>query len=317
MDGSRMLDREKHQVEDLVADSLGHAVDDVSLLAAGAWSRAFSFRAGSQDFVVRLSALDEDFHKDRLAARHASAALPIPRVLEVGTTESGFFAISERAFGDDLENADEAQMRARLPALMAALDAMRTADIADTSGYGVWRADGNAHHATWREALLSAAIDGPGRRNHGWRERLASSPTGTGAFDAAFEELRRLAEVIPQSRHLIHADLLNRNVLAEGDRITGVFDWGSSMYGDFLFDLAWISFWAPWYPAWAVIDFREAAARHYAAIGLEVPAFEERLRACEIYIALDGQAYQAHRGRWSDLEWTAARTYEVARGGRR
>ena len=50
-----------------------------------------------------------------------------------------------------------------------------------------------------------------------------------------------------QERHLIHSDLLNYNVLVADGRISAVIDWGCAMYGDFLYDLAWFEFWAPWY----------------------------------------------------------------------
>jgi hygromycin-B 4-O-kinase len=85
------------------------------------------------------------------------------------------------------------------------------------------------------------------------------------------------------------------------------------MYGDFLYDLAWFVFWAPWYPAWHGIDFVAAAARHYATIGLEIPHFAERLACYQIHIGLDGMAYQAFTERWEMLAETAARTLGVAR----
>jgi hygromycin-B 4-O-kinase len=129
-----------------------------------------------------------------------------------------------------------------------------------------------------------------------------------------FEQLESVAASLPDERHLIHSDLLNRNVLVDDDRITAVFDWGSSMYGDFLLDLAWICFWAPWTPAYRAIDFRQAAVDYYATIGLEVRQFDDRLRACELWIGLDGQVYQASRGRWDEIAWTAARTLAIARG---
>ena len=79
--------------------------------------------------------------------------------------------------------------------------------------------------------------------------------------------------------------------------------------------LAWIDFWAPWSPDWRGVDIVAAAAgEHFEAIELDVPNFAERLRACEIWIGLDGQAYQASKGSWGDLGRTAARTLEVARG---
>jgi hygromycin-B 4-O-kinase len=235
-------------------------------------------------------------------------------VLEIGRAPGGFYAVSERRFGGLLEDADEAQLVALLPSLIRLLDAIRQADISGSSGYGLWGADGDAPYPSWRATLLDVATDRTTQREHGWRQRLAASPTGDGPFLEAYERLASLADALPDDRHLIHSDLLHGNVLVEGDRITAVLDWGSAMYGDFLYDLAWITFWSAWYPAWRAIDFRTAAARHFEAVGLDVPRFEERLRACELHVGLSGQAYHAFRGFWDDLAWTAARTLELARG---
>jgi hygromycin-B 4-O-kinase len=262
--------------------------------------------------VIRFGAHWEDFAKDRLAARYACPALPIPRVAEMGETDGGYYAISERVYGDTIDDVDEAQMRALLPALFAAFDAARLADLSGTSGYGGWGADGSAPFPSWRAALLDIANDRPGDRIHGWRARLATSAVGSGPFDAAYRRLQALAVHVPEDRHLIHSDLLHYNVLVQGDRITGVLDWGCALYGDFLYDLAWFCFWQPWYPVWQGIDFRTEYVRRCDAIGLDVPRFDQRLRACQIHIGLAGQAYQAYAGDWTNLHDTALRTLEVA-----
>ena len=85
------------------------------------------------------------------------------------------------------------------------------------------------------------------------------------------------------------------------------------MYGDFLYDVAWFSFWSAWYRAWDGIDFAQEAKHHLQSIDLTVPDFEERLRCYELHIGLGGQAYCAFAGHWVDLEWTAQRTLAVAR----
>jgi hygromycin-B 4-O-kinase len=297
-----------------LADRLGGQVDDVVPIKQGEWSKAFFFRQAGRDYVARFGAYLEDFAKDRLASRYRAPALPIPSVVDVGEAFGGYYAISERLFGEYIDGTDEAQMRAVLPSLFAALDAMRRVDLAATTGYGSWGADATAPFSSWKDALLDVGMDRPTDRIAGWREALAGSPTGTESFDEGYRRLQTLVASCPEERHLIHSDLLHFNVLVSGDRVTGIFDWGCGLYGDFLYDLAWLCFWSPWYTAWQAIDFRQEALRHYADIDLDVPHFEERLLACQIHIALGGQAYQAYKGYVSELAWTARRTLDVVRG---
>ncbi len=306
------------QAESFLTAHFGGDVSDVAPLGVGEWSRAFAFRRADRDcvgdYVIRFGAYVEDFAKDRLAARYAGPALPVPQITEIGEAFGGYFAIAARVFGGYIDDVDEAQMRSLLPALFATLDAARLVDLSDTTGYGGWGADGSAPFSSWRAVLLDVANDRPTDRVSGWRARLAASPVGVGSFDQAYERLAALADSTSgasEERHLIHSDLLHFNVLVDADRVTGVLDWGCGMYGDFLYDLAWLCFWQPWYPAWQRIDFREEALRHYAAAGLDVPCFEERLRCCQLHIGLGGLAYQAYAGHWTDLEGTARRILDV------
>jgi hygromycin-B 4-O-kinase len=292
----------------------GRDVRKVSRLGEGEWSRAFAFRQSDDDFVIRFSALDEDFQKDRLAMCFRSPDLPIPAIIEIGEAFGGHYAISERAPGSYLDDLDEREMSAILPSLFTTLDAMRLADCSSSRGYGAWGAAGNAPWPNWPEALLDVGSDRPGERIHGWRTRLERSTAATASFAEAFACLKQLSLLLPEERHLIHSDLLNFNVLVKQGRISAVIDWGCAMYGDFLYDLAWILFWQPWYPAWSTIDFRDEAERHYTAIGLPVPNLDARLRCYQIHIGLASLAYSAFKERWDFLTDVAARTLAMARG---
>jgi hygromycin-B 4-O-kinase len=300
--------RSIEQADAFLRRHFGSSVSAVPVARQGEWSRAYAFRHDGRDLIARFSALDEDFRKDCLAARFASPALPIP-----GETDAGYYAISERVPGGFLDDLDGHGMRAMLPSLFAALDAMRNADLAGTTGYGIWGAAGEAPHPSWRAALLDVSNDRPGDQIHGWRERLAASPVGWDPFEEAYARLTELSGFGPEERHLIHSDLLNFNVLVEDGRISGIIDWGCAMWGDFLYDVAWFVFWAPWYAAWRGIDFAAEAERHYSAIGLDAPNFAERLACCQIHIGLAGMAYQAFTERWVMLAETAARTLDAAR----
>ena len=176
-------------------------------------------------------------------------------------------------FGDILEELDADRMRRTLPSLFGALDAMRAIDLSATTGFGPPLPDGNGEYATWREFLLAVGDDQPtlaANPVRGWRAQLDSRPHVARTFDRSLDELASLADACPEIRHLLHSDLLYGNVLVEGDRVSGVFDWGCALYGDFLYDLAWLTFWAPWYPGLDALDLRAEALAHYADIGLVV-----------------------------------------------
>jgi hygromycin-B 4-O-kinase len=297
---------------DFLRARFGHAVQ-IAVMRPGEWSVAYSVKSADADLVARFSAWEEDFEKDAYAARYSSATLPIPPILEWGPALGGFFAIAPRVNGEHIDGLDEPRMRRVLPSLFAALDAMRAVDLSSASGYGGWRADGGTSHPSWREWLLRFVDEPATRGAPGWRELLRDRPTEARSFEEGYERLVPLAEACPEMRHLFHDDLVNRNVLVAGDRITAVLDWGSSKYGDFLYDIANLVFYTPWFPQWRNIDFAAEALAHYDRIGLAVPQFAQRLRCYMLRLALTGVTYSAFRKRWGEVELRARRALEIAR----
>ncbi len=285
----------------------------IAVMRPGEWSAAYSVRTRDADLIARFSAYDEDFEKDAYAARYSSKTLPVPSIVERGPALRGFYAVSVRISGEHIDRLGEARMRRLLPSLFATLDAMRTVDLSAASGFGGWRADGRTTHPTWRAKLLGIASGPATRGAPGWRELLEASPTGVGPFEEGYARMRQLVDCCPEERHLVHDDLINFNVLVDGDRICAVLDWGSSIYGDFLYDLAKLVFYQPWYAAWRNIDFAAEASAHYDAIGLDVPRFAERLSCYALSIGLGGMAYSAFRKRWEQVALNARRTLEIAR----
>jgi Ser/Thr protein kinase RdoA (MazF antagonist) len=66
----------------------------------------------------------------------------------------------------------------------------------------------------------------------------------------------------PDLRHVLHLDLINRNVLVSDDRLAlaAVFDWGCLAYGAFLYEIGCLTFFAPWHPGLAATDLRRAVS---------------------------------------------------------
>jgi hygromycin-B 4-O-kinase len=301
------------QAQAFLAGYLDAERSEVALIGEGAWSRCFGFRRGDDELVIRFGNYVDDFRKDQLAAAYATPDLPIPEVLDVGQAFDGYYAISRRAHGVPLESLSATQWHAIVPSVVSALEAMRTTDLSPTSGFGGWGAEGQAPCASWSDHLLAVGEDTPDRRTYGWRKRLSASPEGEAAFAWGFDLLKRVAsDAIP--RCLVHCDLINRNVLVNDDRISAVFDWGCSLYGDHLYDLAWFEFWGPWTPHLDVGYLRSELEQRWREVGYTPADKAARLMACYLHIGLDHLAYNAYLGDWSTLVATAERMRTLVAG---
>lgn len=263
--------------------------------------------------MARFGPYADDFRKDALMARFRPPGVPIPAVLESGETPWGYMQVVDRVHGTLLDDLDQEGAVRVLPDLLSVLDELASAAIPDREGYGLFDPDGRAPYPSWQKALLAVGEDHPGLRIHGWRDKLHASPVGTGPFDEAFSALSELVPDLPNDPGVVHQDLLHRNVFTDGFHITGIIDWGNALFGDSLYDWAWLLYWMPFHPAWRTLDVRAHFARHWAQRGQVPHDASRRLLAYQIHIGLDAQAYNAFRGRHDEVFAYGARTIALAR----
>ena len=169
-----------NEVQAFLAEHLDTAPSEVALIGEGAWSRCFGFRRDDDDLVIRFGKYVDDFEKDKWAYRYATPDMPIPELIDIGSFGDEYYAISTRVHGRPLEEVSALEWRAVVPSLVAAMEAMRTADISLSTGVGGWASDGNASMAQWSEHLLAVDVDTVDRRTYGWRKRLADFFTSGG-----------------------------------------------------------------------------------------------------------------------------------------
>lgn len=277
------MDTEAPTREEVAAFLAGHVgtAADLVALTGGAWSSAWAYRVGGDEFVVRFGPNRSWYEADRSAMAFAGPDLPVPEVRQVGTTPSGrAYAISVRHHGRFLEDTPAAQAGTVTATLTRLLVALYQAPRRPEAPV-VWHEPG-ATGRSWRQFLLAGLVDDPGKPVHGWGDALASGRK-LAAFSAAVtQRVSALVDACPERRDLVHGDLLHGNVLVSPDarRVEAVLSWKCSVRGDFLYDAAWCSFWAPWYPGIAAADplpglfrapsvraepgaLRDAAARHH------------------------------------------------------
>ncbi len=291
----------------------GGRARDVAPLGTGYWSAAYSFALDGRGLVVRFGKWRSDFEKDRFVRSFDGPALPVPEVLEIGDLEGGSSASSVRYHGRFLEQLDPSSAGWLLPALLGTLDAIRLAPVPTAAGLER-TPDGRPADGSWEE-FLAPPRDIASERVSRWWPVIAASPALEELFGRAGEAVRAIVDsgACPDIRHLLHLDLLNRNVLVdeEGRRISAVYDWGCMAYGDFVYEIGWLSFWAPFHPVVAALDIREAAVLHFRDAGLEVPGFTDRLHCYELHVGLVHLAYAAFSRVKRDIEAVADRISQV------
>jgi aminoglycoside phosphotransferase (APT) family kinase protein len=177
-------------------------------------------------------------------------------VIETGSAMGAFFAISRRHHGRFIEDSALPEAEGVGIALETLLAAMRSVP-ATPSDPVLWYDPGTSVGLTWHGWLLSGLVDDPNARVSGWRAKLASNPRMDALFRNCESRIRELLSSCPERRDLVHGDLLHQNVLVADDdaaRVTAIFSWKCSVRGDFLFDVAWCTFWGAWHAAIAAAD---------------------------------------------------------------
>lgn len=286
-------------------------VKKINQVGQGLWSKAFYFTLDNIDYVLRFGNDKGAYEKDKLASNYTTEHLQIPQITSIGVIDQYYFAISKRLPGKMLDELSTEEINLITPEILSLLDALRRADVSSTRGYGSWNQNQVGQYSSWRDFLLSVGKDHPESSIYGWRESLRELPKIEKFFNSMVKKLETLSHNCNEERHLIHSDLLHFNVLTKNNKITGVIDWGNSMYGDFLYDVANFTFWSTIHQSIRNINWENEVKNFLSENGVVVDSFEERLRICELHLGLTGMAWNIHTKNWTELEQTCARVAEL------
>jgi hygromycin-B 4-O-kinase len=229
---------------------------DVTPLTGGEASQAFAFISGDRSLVLRVNHSRSYFRDFWASEIFAGTPVPVPSVLASGKEGCYFWAVSERVAGVPLRSLPGETVAALRTPLLHMLAHIHATPLPPGSGYGYLGDDGIAPALSWRDF-----IEGEGKF-HGFidwdRVVREAEPRISALIRDAWEAGDRLVPYCPEERALNHGDFNLDNILGNGERITGVVDWGC-IIGDPLWDIAWMEFWAPkmafaeaWLQLWPV-----------------------------------------------------------------
>ncbi|MBP7832306.1 MAG: aminoglycoside phosphotransferase family protein [Candidatus Levybacteria bacterium] len=216
-------------------------IDSVEFLTGGEMSQAFGFKSKNKEYVIRFFKWDDAFRKDKFAHdNYSSDKLPIPKVYEIDKYSNElFYCISSRAKGivlDLLSPGLQIKMMDEEIKLMHAIHKTKVVG----SGYGWWDENGNGMHGSWRDYVLYKKDE----VYSNWEALYKNSFLKKEIIEKIYLRISQLTTFLPEDRYLVHADLGWSNEISDNTNITGVLDWGNSVYGDFLYDISFKHYWS-------------------------------------------------------------------------
>jgi hygromycin-B 4-O-kinase len=266
-----------------VSDHLHIPTAELEAIANGEGSQAFFFDAPGGEMVLRVNSSSQTgFLKDQFAEQHyGSAELPIPKIIDSGEISEGvYFAISERSPGLPLDELPTQEIVDLVPLLIHLLDVIhKTKPVGE--GYGGWDLKGDGSVSSWRQVLENKRDD-----------KAGDDMITVDYFDPIFgdsirDKITSLLDYCPEDRQLVHADIGFGNVIAKDGQITGVIDWEMSMYGDPLFDVAWLAYWDN------RRDYKTMFREHYVSENRLPNNYDERIACYGLIIGVQSLSFFA------------------------
>lgn len=266
-------------------------VKAITAIDGGEVALAFDVTTDSSQMIFRLGPNQKNFIKDGKAHElYNSDMIPIPALHQTGTfNDRLFYALSEKAPGIRMDRLDEAAAARLRPSILATLEAIHLSRLPEENGFGRWAA-AQPLTASWKERLLNG-------------NPKSDLPNGGSFEDQSsihryWERCRSLCELMPEIRCLVHGDFGGNNAFVQNDRISGVIDWAESLYGDPLYDVAWLTFWKK--DKALLGEYLETAAGK--KFGQENP--EERLECYSIRIGLGALTHFERSAQTGSFDWT-------------
>ena len=280
-------------------DNFDDSVSNLEFINGGEMSQAFSFETNKGNFVIRVNTSSRSFYKDQYAYEHfGGKGIPIPEIIKIGQMDDVYhFAISEKAEGKHITVLTDDEYNKTLPSLLKIMDEIHDIDIKDTSGFGKWNLEGVGQYSSWKDFLL-AVKEYPEKEN-----LFETSILEKDVWQKIYSKMEELMKVCPEERFLIHGDYGNNNAVSDGERVTGVFDWAESSYGDYLYDIAWITFWLKRPERIKQIeDYYESK---------NIPNFEQRLLCYKLRIGLSSISFYAYSKQQDKYDSIKQRTLDL------
>ena len=255
--------------------------------------RTFSFLVEDQEYLIRFNndnMMNSNLPKEKYIWRKlAPAGIPVVQIIQTGRFHGLHFAISPRIQGQRASELSRKSIENCLPQLVEKLDGLRSFDVSDTTGYGVFDHEGRGTSPSWSDFLALISKEEDERDYFGkWYHLFDDTFLELDLFQDLHLRMSNLTDCLTSERFLVHGNYTLHNILTQSGRVVAILEWLDARYGDFLYDVASLDFWYPW------LGVQDLFLNHYEKCMVRVPFYRERLLCYEYHIALGALRFFAY-----------------------
>lgn len=276
-----------NQAKEVLNRIFDETVGNVSPIEMGELSKVFSFIVKDQPYIVRFRNNNESLIKANYMYRTYGGQLLIPAVVKIGKIDEIFFCISKKAKGKPISSCSDSEQTIILNDVARHFTNMSNIKVDLSQGYGWISPYGFASYKSWEEALASFFTEDQDGFYKDWTSLYKTSFLEKSLFEEGYLAMMQLAKYSPNTPHLVHGDFHLGNMIFNEKEVTGIVDWELAMYGDFMFDLAGLHFWAPH------LEFPQKVRNLWLESGKDIMNFQERLHCHMLFKAVDGLRFYA------------------------
>jgi hygromycin-B 4-O-kinase len=276
----------------LLRENFDLPIQELTPVQGGLVAQTLSFRVNEKEYILRFtsSSMDASYQKEAFIYKHFSSPdIPIPSILKVGRLGKSYYAIFQKMPGRELDSLSQAEYQQALPSIIQTLHSIHQVNVQEWCDFGWLDDHGMGMFPSW-EGFIAKIIEEerPDGFYGKWHNLFSSTFLERDFFETVYKQMLRLLEYCPEERHLVHGGYGYKNVLAQEGKVTAVSGWFDAMYGDFVYDIAWIDSWPP-----HGIDYGELCHQYYAGKGIPLPNYRERMTCYKLYSGLDGLRFFA------------------------
>ncbi|MFS0784970.1 phosphotransferase [Shouchella sp. 1P09AA] len=267
----------------------------------GELSMVYTFDTQEGPHVIHLRLDQEGLIRNKWISDHYASHLPIPRIVGPFEKQGVFYTFSERMRGKPVSSFTKNEQLIIARDLADCYSSMVNVKTGATFGlFG-----DQSVYQSWTDLLESFFTESTDGFYANWTTLFHHGILEEHVFQKGYEKMIERTHFAPEQPFLVHGDFHLGNMMATKNKVTGLLDWELAMRGDFMFDVAGLHFWSP------DLQFPTMIQETWAAKGIAIPHFEERLNAGLLFKAVDGLRFYAKQEHQAAYHYMKQRMYEL------